>query len=132
MRLVTRGAPIAPRVSPSAQWPGWRTISGPACQANCLVPAAGNMLSNNKSSSDNNNRIRNFENFGKDTISKDIFPRTRVGSFSWVLGHDCKCGANLSPAFILDMTGLIFKTGGRHLHGPVSSSSSSGRQPVVV
>ena len=41
--------------------------------------------------------------------------RTKVGSFSWVLGHDCRCGANLAPAFVLDMTGLIFRTGGRHL-----------------
>ena len=52
--------------------------------------------------------------------------RTKVGTFSWVLGYDCKCGANLSPAFVLDMTGLIFKTGGRHLH------TGSARQPVVV
>ena len=52
--------------------------------------------------------------------------RAKVGTFSWVLGYDCKCGANLSPAFVLDMTGLIFKTGGRHLH------TGSARQPVVV
>ena len=56
--------------------------------------------------------------------------RSKVGNYSWVLGHDCKCGANISPAFVLDMTGLIFKTGGRHLHtrGP----GSDRRQPVVV
>ena len=56
--------------------------------------------------------------------------RSKVGNYSWVLGHDCKCGANISPAFVLDMTGLIFKTGGRHLHtrGP----GQDRRQPVVV
>jgi hypothetical protein len=39
----------------------------------------------------------------------------RLGQFSWVLGLDCPCGASVSPAFRLDMTAIIFKTGGRHL-----------------
>ena len=49
------------------------------------------------------------------TLADPGHRRTKVGSFSWVLGHDCRCGANLAPAFVLDMTGLIFRTGGRHL-----------------
>ena len=52
------------------------------------------------------------------------------------MGHDCKCGANIAPAFILDMTGLIFKTGGRHLHQalaqPARQQQARPRQPVVV
>ena len=50
---------------------------------------------------------------------------TKLGSYSWILGHDCSCGANVAPSFMLDMTTIIFKTGGRHLHG-------TGRQPVIV
>ena len=51
--------------------------------------------------------------------------KTRLGSYSWILGNDCSCGANVAPSFSLDMTSIIFKTGGRHLH-------SNGRQPVIV
>ena len=51
--------------------------------------------------------------------------RRKVGSFSWVEGQTCLCGARMTPSFMLDLTALIFRTGGRHLQ-------PGGRRPVLV
>merc|ERR1711879_938887 len=56
----------------------------------------------------------------------------KIGNFSWVVGAECGCGASLAPSFTLDLTALIFKTGGRHLHSSSGRAARGDRRPVVV
>jgi len=59
--------------------------------------------------------------------------RVKLGNYSWVLGSDCPCGAKVAPAFTLDITSIIFKTGGRHLAGATTRDSPRDtRRPVEV
>ena len=54
--------------------------------------------------------------------------QVRVGNYSWILGDLCKgCGANVLPAFQLDMTEIIFRTHNRYLQ-----SGYLARGPILV
>jgi len=64
-------------------------------------------------------------------IPSELRPLQTMTEWSETGVQDCGCGAVLAPAFTLDLTAVIFRTGSRHLQ-PGALQPRAPRQPVLV